>query len=195
MKGRILLVFVVLAVAGLAFMPLSNAVAGLTVYGYTDQSFYKPGDSGTLRFWVYNSGTVDLVLKNVSIYYPWYNPAGLWAGNDTIIPPTSTALVVVGGNWSGTDSFTVPSDGRAPSGTSSIRIVVGTDEFISPAFTVSLTVTSVPSYFSLQNMGDLTLWLEALVALVVVAALIVAAAIFLALRMRRMPSKSEQKVQ
>jgi hypothetical protein len=174
-------------------MPLSNAAAALTVYGYTDQAFYKPGDSGTLYFWVYNSGTVPLILSNVSIYYPWYNAAGLWSGNATILPSAAT-VIPVGGNWSGTDSFTVPTDGRAPSGTGSIRVVVGTDEFMSPAFTVSLTVTSVPFYFSLQNMGELTMWLEALVALVVVAALIVAAAIFLALRMRWMPSKSEQRV-
>jgi hypothetical protein len=193
MKERVLLVFVVLAVAALAFLPLSNAAATLTVYGYTDQAFYKPGDSGTLYFWIYNSGNVALILANVSIYYPWYNAEGLWAGNVTITPSAST-VILPAGNWSGTASFTVPNDGRAPSGSSSIRIVVGTDEVIGSG-SVSMTVTSVPFYFSLQNMNQLTLWLEVLVALIVVCTLIIAAAIFLSLRRRQTMLRPEQKVE
>jgi hypothetical protein len=192
MKGKVLFAFVVLAVAGLAFLPLSNAATTLAVYGYTDQAFYKPGDSGTLYFWVYNSGSTALILANVSIYYPWYNPAGLWVGNVTIVPSAPT-VINVGENWNGTASFTVPSDGRAPSGTSSIRIIVGTDEIMGSG-SVSMTVTSVPYYFSLQNMGDLTMWVEALVALLVVCTLIIVAAIFFFLR-RPPVSKLEQKVQ
>jgi hypothetical protein len=193
MKERVLLLFVVLAATALAFSPLCKAIASLTVYGYTDQTFYKPGDTGTLKFWIYNDGTEDLILKNLTIYYPWYNPAALWGGNETIIPSSAT-VIPAGGNWSGTDSFTVPNDGRVPSGSSSIRISVVTDK-TTRSSAISLSVTSVPFYFSLQNMDQLTTWLTILVALMVVCTLIIAAIIFLSVRRRQMTWKSEQKVE
>jgi hypothetical protein len=193
MKKRVLLLFAVLAATALAFSPLCKAIASLTVYGYTDQAFYRPGDTGTLKFWIYNDGTEDLILKNLTIFYPWYNPVGLWGGNDTIIPSTAT-VIPAGGNWSSTDSFTVPNDGRVPSGSGSIRINVFTDK-TTHSSSISLSVASVPLYFSLQNMDQLTMWLTILVALMVVCALIIAAAIFVSLRTRQMMWKSEQRVQ
>jgi uncharacterized membrane protein len=183
MKERVLLLLLVLAAAALAFSPLCSAVASLSVYGYTDQAFYRPGDTGTLKFWIYNDGTEDLILKNLTIYYPWYNPAGLWGGNETIIPSTST-VIPAGGNWNSTSSFTVPNDGRAPSGSNSIRITVNTDK-VTRSSTISMSVTSVPFYFSLQNMGDLTTWLAALVVLMVICTLIIAAIILLSVRRRQ----------
>jgi uncharacterized membrane protein len=193
MKKRVLLLFVVLAATALAFSPLCNAIASLTIYGYTDQTFYRPGDTGTLKFWIYNDGTEDLILKNLTIQYPWYSPVGLWGGNDTIIPSTAT-VIPPGGNWSSTNSFTVPNDGRVPSGSSSIRISAFTDK-TTHSSTIPLSVTSVPFYFSLQNMDQLTMWLTILVALMVVCALIIAAAIFISVRTRQMTWRSEQKVQ
>jgi membrane protein DedA with SNARE-associated domain len=88
----------------------------------------------------------------------------------------------------------VPNDGRVPSGSSSIRISVFTDK-TTQSSTISLSVTSVPFYFSLQNMDQLTMWLTILVALMVVCTLIIAATIFVSLRTRQMMWKSEQKVQ
>jgi uncharacterized membrane protein len=193
MKERVLLLFVVLATAALALSPLCNAVASVAVYGYTDQTFYKPGDTGVLNFWVYNSGTEPLILENLTIYYPWYNPQGLWGGNQTIIPSTSS-VIQAGGNWSSTTSFTVPNDGRAPSGSSVIRITVYTDKAQSSS-TISLSVTSVPFYFSLQNMDQLTTWLAILVALMVICTLIIAAAVYFSVHRRRMTLIPEQKPQ
>jgi uncharacterized membrane protein len=193
MKEKVLLFSVVLAATAMALSPLCNAIASFTIYGYTDQAFYKPGDTGTLKFWVYNGGTEDLILNNVTVYYPWYNPAGLWGGNDTIIPSTAT-VIPAGGNWSGTDSFTVPNDGRAPSGSSLIRITVFTDKTTGSS-TVSLSVTSVPLYLSLQNMYQLTTWLTALVVALVVCTLIIAATIFFSVRGRQTMWKPEQKTQ
>ena len=183
----------VLATTALAFSPLCRAIASLTVYGYVDQTFYKPGGTGTLKFWIYNDGTEDLILKNLTILYPWYNPVGLWGGNDTIIPSTAT-VIPPGGNWSNTDSFTVPNDGRVPSGDSPIRITVFTDK-TTHSSTISLSVTSVPLYFSLQNMDQLTTWLTILAALIVVCTLIIAATIYISVRTRQMTWRSEQKVQ
>jgi len=76
---------------------LKPRAPSLKVYGYTDQTCYKPGDTRTLKFYVYNNGNEDLILKNVTIIYPWYNSMGLWGGNETIIPSTST-VIATGGN-------------------------------------------------------------------------------------------------
>jgi uncharacterized membrane protein len=191
MKKRILMLLVVLAAALLAFSPLCRAAASLEVYGYTDQVFYKPGDTGTLNFWVYNSGTVDLILENVTIIYPWYSPVGLWGGNETITPSTST-VIAPGGNWSGTSSFTVPNDGRIIGVSSSISITVVTDRTTQSSL-IPISLLSVPFYFSLQNIDQLMTWLMVLVVIIVICTLIIAAAIFLSLRGRRMMWKQEAK--
>ncbi len=191
MKKRILMLLVVLAAVTLAFSPLCRAAASLEVYGYTDQVFYKPGDTGTLNFWIYNSGTVDLILDNVTIIYPWYSPVGLWGGNQTIIPATST-VIAPGGNWSDTSSFTVPNDGRVIGVGSSISITVVTDKTTQTS-TIPISLLSVPFYFSLQNVDQLITWLMILVVIIVICTLIIAAAIFLSLRERRMTWKQEVK--
>jgi hypothetical protein len=193
LKERILILFVVLAATSLAFSPICRASANLAVYGYTDKTFYRPGDTGTLDFWVYNSGTEDLILKNVTLYYPWYNPEGLWGGNVTITPSTSV-VIAAGGNWSGTSSFTVPNDGRVSAGSNSISINVVTDKITRSSY-ISMSLTSVPSYLSLQNMYQLLNWLMILVVVIVVCTLIIAATIFISAHRRRMMWKSEEKLQ
>jgi uncharacterized membrane protein len=192
LKERILILFVVLAAASLAFSPLCRALASLEIYGYTDQTYYRPGDTGTLKLWVYNDGNEDLILKNVTIYYPWYNPVGLWEGNVTITPSTST-VIAAGGNWSGTSSFTVPNDGRVIAGSSSIRINVVTDK-TTRSSSISMSLASVPYYFSLQNMDQLLTTLMILVAVIVVCTLIIAGAIFLSVRRLQMMWKPEEKL-
>jgi uncharacterized membrane protein len=187
----ILLVVLVLAAASLAFSPLCRATASLQVYGYTDQTYYKAGDTGTLNFWVYNSGNVDLILDNVTIIYPWSNPVGLWGGNVTITPSTST-VIAPGGNWSGTSSFTVPNDGRLLGISSSISITVVTDK-TTQSSSIPISLASVPLYFSLQNIDQLMTWLMVLVVVIVICTLIIAAAIFLSLRGRRTMWKQEAK--
>jgi hypothetical protein len=191
LKKRILILLVVLAAALLAFSPLCRATASLQVYGYTDQTYYKPGDTGTLNFWVYNSGTLPLILDNVTVIYPWYNPVALWGGNETIIPSTST-VIAPGGNWSGTSSFTVPNDGRVLGVSSSISITVVTDKVVQSS-SIPISLASVPLYFSLQNIDQLMTWLMVLVVIIVICTLIIAAAIFLSLRGRRMTWKQETK--
>lgn len=182
LKKEILIVFLVLASVTLAFLPLCKAqqYASVTVYGYTDKPYYKPGDTGTLRFWVYNSGTEDLILKNISIYYPWYNAVGLWGGNVTIVPPTST-VISPGGKWSSTSSFTVPNDGRISSVGSSITINVVTAE-TTGSLSITMNIASAPFYFSLQNMDQLLTWQMILVVVIVVCTLIIVAAMFLSVR-------------
>lgn len=192
LKEKILILLVVLAIASLTFSPLCGAFASLSIYGYTDKSYYRPGDTGTLKFWVYNSGTDDLILKNVSIFYPWYNSVGLWEGNITITPSTDT-VIVAGGNWSGTSSFTVPNDGRASAGGGSIGINVVTDK-TSRSSSISMNLAAVPFYFSLQNMDQLMTSLVILGVVVAVCILIIAGIMFLSLRRSPMTWKPEEKL-
>jgi uncharacterized membrane protein len=184
LKENILILLVALAATSLAFLPLCKASANLAVYGYTDKPFYRPGDTGTLNLWVYNSGTEDLILKNVTIHYPWFNPVGLWEGNVTITPSTAV-VIAVGGNWSTTSSFTVPNDGRVSAGSSSISINVVTDKTTQSSY-ILMGVASVPNYYSLQNMDQLLNWLMILVVAIVVCTLIIAAAIFISVHRRQM---------
>jgi hypothetical protein len=150
--------------------------ASVTVYGYTDKPFYEPGDTGTIQFWVYNSGTEDLVLKNITIYYPWYNPEAFWDGNTTIVPSAAT-IISAGGNWTGTSSFTVPNDGRISSASNSITINVATDK-TTQSSSISMSLASGPYYSFLQDMDQLQTLLVILVAAIVICTLIIAAALF-----------------
>lgn len=180
MKKKILMLFVFLATASLAFVPVGRAVASFSVYAYADKVSYKPGDSGTLQIWIYNSGDEDLILKNITIYYPWYNPAGLWAGNVTIVPPTST-VIAAKGNWSGTSTFTIPNDGRVTTGGSTILINVVTDK-VTESSSISMGLTSTPFYFSLQSMDQLLVWFTILIAAIVACTLIIVGTIFVSTR-------------
>lgn len=180
MKKRILMLFVLLATVSLAFAPVGRAFANFAIYAYTDKVYYRPGDSGTLQIWIVNSGDEDLILKNITIYYPWYNPAGLWAGNVTITPSTST-VIVAGGNWSGTSTFTVPNDGRVTSGGSTISINVVTDK-LTDSSSVLMSLSSTPFYFSLQSMDQLLVWFTILVAAIVACTLIIVGALFVSTR-------------
>jgi len=180
MKRKVLLFCVVLVATALTLSPLCKAFASVTVRGYTDRPYYKPGDAGTLQFWVLNGGTNDLILENLTIYYPW-DTTGLWGTNQTVKPSTSTVITANGGNWSSTASFTVPNDGRATSG--SIVIYVTTDKTTGYAY-IQLTVASVPTYLSLENMNQLTMLLTIVALLMIICTVIIASAILLAARRR-----------
>ena len=173
MKEKVLLLLAVVAVGVLALSPLGKAqTPSLTVYGYTDQPYYKPGDTVTLKFWVYNDGSADLILYNVSIYYPWYNM--IWGGNMTVQPSSSTVISANGGNWSDTVSFTVPNDGRATGG--NVRINVVTDK-ITQSFYIPLNVASVPAYMVLQGTDQMIMLFWAIIVLMIICTVIIAAAI------------------
>lgn len=165
--------FLFLAVTTLVLSPVSQAEPSVTVYGYTDRAYYKPGETGTINFWVHNQGTEDLILNNVSIYYPW-DKNGLWGTNQTITPESST-VILVGGNWSSTATFTVPNDGRSTSGNANFRIntdkVIGVEQ-------VYVTVTNTPAYLALENMNQLTMLLTLLAIFVIVSGVIVTLAIW-----------------
>jgi len=93
-------------------------------YGRTDRSGYLPGDSGTLYITVRNEGSQAVTVKNITVDYPWMAfITDHWDGNFT-----ATAInqaLSQNQNYNTQYTFTLPTDGRAHSGSASI--IVGTD--------------------------------------------------------------------
>jgi hypothetical protein len=144
----------------------------------------------TLKFWVYNGGPVDLILYNVSIYYPWYNT--IWDGNMTVQPSSSTVISAHGGNWSDTISFIVPNDGRATGGNITIEVV--TDKITSSSY-IPLNVAGVPTYVVLQSVNEpTTLFLAVIVVMIICTAILAAVILVYGRRSRtKVPEADAQK--
>jgi hypothetical protein len=81
----------------------------------TDRSAYAPGDSGTLTISVINTIGSPLLIRNITIYYPWagYDTNGKWLqnANFTYSLSPNVALATKGtNNYSyTTPSFNIPS--------------------------------------------------------------------------------------
>jgi hypothetical protein len=102
-----------------------------TVNTHTDKSAYAPGDSGTLTISIVNSIGSPLLIRNITIYYPWagYDTNGKWLqnANFTYTFSPNVALATRGtNNYSyATPSFNIPSwwglgsplQGRCPGST------------------------------------------------------------------------------
>jgi hypothetical protein len=188
MKGKLLPLCLVLVVIALALSPLCHATPSVTILGYTDKPYYKPGETGTIKFWVYNDGTDDLILKNVTIYYPW-DENGLWGTNQTITPQASTVITVLG-NWSSTATFTVPNDGRSPtSSVTSVTFNINTDKIVRTR-QLPLTVANVPAYLAIENMSQLTMWVMLSAVFVLICGVIIVVAILAT--SRRFPTGSPE---
>ena len=185
MKEKAIPILVSVAIVALALSPFVNAAASLSIYGYTDKAQYKPGDTVTLTFWLYNDGTEDLILKNVTIRYPWYSP--IWGGNETI--NGQDAVINPAGNWTTSVTFTVPNDGRAQGG--GIRVDALTDKTEEIAF-LSLSVASTAGIVAFENMDTLIMLFTFLIIITLICTIIIAAAIFLSARRPQVTWKAEQ---
>lgn len=96
----------------LATMPLVKSAPTVSLYGYTDKLQYMPSETGTVYFWIYNWGPEDIILNNITIYYPWYSP--IWGGNRTIA--NIDLILSEGEYYNNTDSFAIFDDSRATGG-------------------------------------------------------------------------------
>ncbi|NWG11699.1 hypothetical protein HXY33_08170 [Candidatus Bathyarchaeota archaeon] len=192
MKKKLLSISVATIMVLLACASLAQAAPTVEVDGYTDKPYYKPGETVTLKFWVYNLGPEDIVLKNVTIEYPWYSV--LWGGNKTI--KNINAALTKDQNWTYTDTFTIPTDGRATGGYVTITYTYTYGSSTpNPSDYIALNVASVPWYGSFENMDKIVTLFTVLVVLVIVGAVIVAATIFLAMRRPQVSWKAEQKTE
>lgn len=169
-------------------MPVKAAVS-IAIYGYVDKTQYMPGDTGTLKIWIVNDGTEDIILKSVTIKYPW-NAFYIWEGNETI--KDINAAILKGGNWSTTRTFTVPTDGRAKGGSINVDVVTSAVPGTKP---ISITVASAPTYGSLQDMDKLVTLFTVQVVLLIVCTVIIAATIFISVRRPQATWRTEEKAQ
>lgn len=192
LKERFLLRLTIIIAAMLIIAPLVNAAPTVSIYGYTDKTEYQPGSTGTLSFWVYNEGPDDIVLKNITIEYPWYGP--LWGGNKTIA--AIDVALSSGKNWSSTDSFTIPTDGRATSGYIDITVVYtfGTST-ITRTQSIYLSVISSSAYTLFNDMDKIVTLFTVLVVLIIVCTIIIAATVFLSARRPQVTWAKEPKAE
>jgi uncharacterized membrane protein len=191
LKRKFLLMLMAVALYALTFTTPVKAAASIATYGYVDKTQYKPGDTGTLKIWIINDGDEDIILKSVTIKYPW-NAFYIWEGNETIKQFTNPA-VLQGENWSTSRTFTVPTDGRAIGGYISVQVV--TDKVTSTPKLIPVNVASAPTYGSLQDMDKLVTLFTVMAVLLIVCTIIIAATIFLSTRKPQVTWKAEEKTQ
>jgi hypothetical protein len=194
LKEKLLLVSVAVILIALASAPMAQAFPTVNVYGYTDRPQYKPGETVTLKFFIYNWGPEDIILKNVSIFFPWYSP--LWGGNTTI--KTINVALTQDQNWTPAQTFTfmVPTDGRSVGGNIQIDFVFTFgDDAYSRSDSIPLSVASAPGYLAFENMDRIVTLFTVLVVLVIVCTGIIAATIFLSKGRSHVTWKAEQKTE
>jgi hypothetical protein len=189
LKRKFFLILMAIALSALTFTMPVKAVASITIYGYVDKTQYMPGDTGTLKIWIVNDGTEDIILKSVTIEYPWHY-SYIWEGNETI--EDINAAILKGGNWSTSRTFTVPTDGRAIGG--NIRVHVVTNDPTNTNW-IPITVASAPAYESIQDMDKLVTLFTVQAVLLIVCTIIIAATIFLSARKPQVTWKAEEKAQ
>jgi len=176
----------------LALMSVSNAAPTIVVYGYTDKPQYLPGETVTVKVYIYNYGPDEIVLKNVTVYYPWYNI--IWGGNETI---TGINLPIArDGFWETTVTFTIPNDGRAfgDSIDVSYTYTIGSGVYTPGRLgEIPFNLASAPSYQSLKDMDKLLTLFTVETVLLIAGFLILAAALFLSARRPKIMWKTEEK--
>lgn len=179
LKEKLILSTLITTLIVLSFASSVRAAPSIQIYGYVDKPQYKPGEQGTLHIWIYNDGTEDVILKNVTVKYPWYYYF-IWEGNETI--KDITTAIPVGGNWSATLTFTIPTDGRAiTSGISSIGVQAVT-ETTTKTGSIPISIAGTPVPTLIQDMDRLMTLFTILTVLIIVCTLIIAATIFLSVR-------------
>jgi len=185
MKGKVALIFVATTVLLLVLVSQVKAVPSLSIYGYPDKVQYRLGDSGSIKFWVFNYASDAATLKNVTIEYPWFIP-GL-GGNDTI--NNIGVTLTKNQNWSYTHSFTIPSDGRVPNGANSVDIRVYYEYSISNTVysayypnSIYMNIAAAPYPMSVTELSMFQNLLLFNMIITLVGALIIAAALFMTKR-------------
>jgi hypothetical protein len=196
LKGKILIVSMIAALAILALSPATHAAAGVIVYGYTDKAYYNPGDTVTLTVFMHEAGTDTIIMINATVVYPWVNSTYPWLSANQTISAKSTAISQ-GESWNFTATFTIPNDGRANIASSNIVIYYYYKDsgVLSPgsAALSVLHVNAVPFLFSLANMDTVITMIMVSAVLLIISALIIAAAIFLSRRTPKVEWKAEAK--
>jgi len=191
------IVGMVAIIAVLAMLCTQAAAApNIIVNAWTDKPIYNPGEKGKLKISMLNLEENDAVeIYNITLVYPWWvydAKEGQWMGNKTIEGDTRI-LATMGSKGSENDhyylevEFTVPSDGRAVSGSIYIGIWMS-----DPADTEYQRTTyaslSVPAPEP-RSLVDLDTWMTSLIVAIVVCTIILAIVVILSGR-RASPSRA-----
>lgn len=109
----LILLFALLTTTQMVRAQFSNPTPYLQVI--LDKASYYPGDSGTVSVDIKDTLSINIVIYNITIIFPWRAYInGQWDGNKTIYPNGQTGQAVQSGAWLPTVkiSFTTPSDSR-----------------------------------------------------------------------------------
>jgi hypothetical protein len=184
------------ALAILALSPATHAAATIGVYGYTDKTYYSPGDTVTLTVFIREAGTDTIVMINATIVYPWVNSTCPWLDANQTISAKSIAISQ-GESWNFTATFTIPTDSRANIPNGVIEIIYSFKDsgtvYTIPYNLNVLHVLAIPSLYTLADMGTVITMIMVSAVLLIISALIIAAAIFLSRRTPKVEWKAEAK--
>lgn len=197
------------AVSALALIMV--IVFGQTVRAETTENFrfnsasYIPGDSGTLTYFVTNTATTTISLKNLTFYFPWagYDANNKWQGNVSInFSPWKTLVTnPAGGNvtYYNQVSFQVPTwygalaqnhdcgNGRVRYGIFVGCVLIGTDQSnIYDSRDLSVAIAS--AVYTPASTSILTQWVP--VASLVVLIIATAILAMVMVRLGNLPKKS-----
>jgi len=189
MEKKILMMLTIAALIALASISSTWAVPSFSIYGYTDKPQYRPGETGTLKIWVYNDGTEPLILTNMTLYYPWHNL--IWGGNETLVPSSDT-VIPPKGNYSTTAQFAIPNDSRARGGPVTIHVVTTGLTRDGP---ITLSLASPTEFIAFENMNNLITLFSALVIITLGGIVGIVFTIYLTARRPKMVWAEEPKQQ
>jgi hypothetical protein len=159
-----------------------SAQPTIEIWAYTDRAHYRHGDTGTLYITVRNKGPGDIILKNITVEFPWYGwYHEEWQGNATI---TVDKALNEGAFETYSLQFNVPSESRSqwmpmeeakivvkyafgakifdPGSTIPINIATPVyDENIAPIYylsvilTIAVIILNIELYFVWRRLGRL----------------------------------------
>lgn len=154
----------------------------VNVYMWVDNTQYKPGETITLDFTIYNAAPSDIVIYQVNIETPWFMYVkDHWEGNQTI--PTNNKLLRTGQVYFNYTTMQIPTDGRAFTGNSSSQIVMQAKTNIGTFNSaIAIGMANPPVYSSVLENDTIILLLAVLTILIVICTALIAAAIFLSAR-------------
>jgi hypothetical protein len=112
LKRKIALtVILLLGISFISWIGSTSAQPVIEVWAYTDRAYYEYGDTGTLFIAIRNKGEGDIILKEISVVFPWHGwYHETWDGNFT--EQNINEALTEGKFYTHTLSFKVPSESR-----------------------------------------------------------------------------------
>ena len=194
------IVITTMAISAIFLTSLAYAQVPTTVniYAWTDKTYYNLGEKGILYIVIRNDRKdEDLILKNITITYPWFAYTGeKWEGNDTIKP--DVAFMKNGGIYTKSVDFDVPRDGRAVGGMygTTLQIIVAVDKApYQYLHSMPIYIKSTPIYMSFEDMDKIVTLFTVQAVLIIVCTIIIAATIFLSARRPQVMWREAEKAE